>query len=156
MIRPLVLVLSAVLLSGVAGCAADAADPVADGTSEVGAAAATSFFCGREDFDFDLTLELTDGGKKLHVEWGLDNIVTGDGEIDPTYRPHAGNANYVRFIGFQGLDGAFGEAPRSTKILVEKPLLEGKKGRAKLQFVQEDGEFEQSDNACFPSERSPR
>jgi hypothetical protein len=142
------LVLVAVALCGLAGCS-EPDDESANGESQVRTAIKTDFYCGREGYDFDLSLQLSDGGKKLHVEWGLDNIVTGDGEIDPSYRPRPGNANFVRFTGFPGLDDAFGQPPASTKILVEKPLLEGKPGRAKLQFVHADGEFEQSDNACF-------
>jgi hypothetical protein len=60
-----------------------------------------------------------------------------------------GRASFVRFTGFPGLDDAFGQPPTSTKILVEKPLLEGKPGRVKLQFVHADGELEQSENLCF-------
>ena len=150
MIRSLKLVLLAMALCSVAGCA-ETNDEIAPSNevSEVRTAIDAAFYCGREGYDFDLSIELGGGGKKLHVVWGLDNIVEGDGEIDPSYRPRPGNANFVRFTGFRGLDGAFGEAPQTIKILVEKPLLEGKPGRAKLQFVHPDGEFEQSDNACF-------
>ena len=93
-------------------------------------------------------MKLTSRGTKLHVEWGLDNIATGDGVIDPSYRPRSGNASFVRFVGFRGLDDAWGEPQESTKVLVEKSLLEGKPGRVKLQFVHAGDEFEQSDNAC--------
>ena len=110
----------------------------------------TEFGCRiAEDWDYDLGVKLSSKGTKLHVEWGLDNIAEGDGVIDPTYRPRAGNANFVRFVGFKGLDDAFGETLKETTILVEKPLLEGKPGRVKLQFVHADGEFDQRVNDCL-------
>ena len=131
------------------GCAAPAdEDPSTSEESEL-KKVKTEFACQlSEDWDFDLGVKLSSKGTKLHVEWGLDNIATGDGVIDPTYRPRAGNANYVRFVGFKGLDDAWGEPQKKTTVLVEKPLLEGKPGHVKLQFVHADGDFEQSVNTC--------
>lgn len=150
MTRSLTVVPLLLAVLGFAGCAAEQ-----DESSESSASSAESeltirkeFYCGREGYDFDLLLKFSQKGTKLHVEWGLDNIAMGDGEIDPTYRPRIGNASFVRFTGFQGLDDAFAAGPKSTKILVEKSFLEGKPGRAKLQFVHADGEFEQSINVC--------
>jgi hypothetical protein len=138
-------------LCGVAACTGSVEDTaVAGEASAIKTAHATQFYCGREDYDIDLSVTLSADGKKLSVEWGLDNIVSGEGTLDPEYRPRPGNANYVRFVGFRGLDGAFAEAPKRTTVLIEKPLLEGKPGRAKLQFLHEN-EFEQSDNACQPN-----
>ena len=109
----------------------------------------TQFACQQQpDWDFDLGVKLSSKGTKLHVEWGLDNVATGDGVIDATYRPRAGNASFVRFVGFKGLDDAWGEPQKETTVLVEKPLLEGKPGRVKLQFVHANGEFEQRVNTC--------
>jgi hypothetical protein len=129
------------------GCTADTGeDPSSSEDSEL--RTKTEFACSRDGGDFDLSVKLSSHGQKLHVEWGLDNIATGDGVIDPSYRPRAGNVSFVRFTGFRGLDDAWGERQRSANVLVEKPLLEGKPGRVKLQFVHANGEFEQSDNAC--------
>jgi hypothetical protein len=154
MMRSIKLVLVVLAGCSLAGCAAaqDESPPSSEDSSELRASTKTEFYCGREGYDFDLTVKLSAKGSKLHVEWGLDNIVTGEGTIDPSYRPRAGNASFVRFTGFAGLDDAFGQPPTSTKILVEKPLLEGKAGRVKLQFVHANDEFEQSDNACFTAE----
>lgn len=115
---------------------------------------ATRFGCGREDFDADLGLRFSNRGTKVVADWGLDNIVTGTGSLDPTYRPTPENANFVRFTGFRGIADdaevfAGGQWVRVT-LLVEKPMLEGKPGRAKLQMRWEHGEFEQTDNACLP------
>lgn len=136
-------------IGGLVGCAAPAVEEAsASDESELGKVQ-TAFACQlREDWDFDLGVKLSSKGTKLHVEWGLDNIATGDGVIDPTYRPRAGNANFVRFVGFEGLDDAWGEPQKETTVLVEKPLLEGKPGRVKLQFVHANGDFEQSVNTC--------
>lgn len=152
MMHSIKLVLVALAVCGLAGCTAagdeDESSPSSE-ESELRSSMKTEFYCGREGYDFDLSLKLERKGKRLHVEWGLDNVAIGEGAIDPSYRPRPGYASFVRFTGFPGLDDAFGEPQRSTKILVEKPLLEGKPGRVKLQFVHADGEFEQSDNACF-------
>ena len=147
--RALSLVIAALCL---AGCSAQVEDESAsnDEAELRSRAIKTEFGCRiAEDWDYDLGVELSSKGTKLHVEWGLDNIVEGDGAIDPTYRPRAGNANFVRFVGFKGLADAFGEPIEETTILVEKPLLEGKPGRVKLQFVHADGEFDQRVNSCI-------
>jgi hypothetical protein len=143
--------LVSLVVCGLVGCAAPA-DDEASGATESGESelrVKTEFACQlREGWDFDLGVKLSSKGTKLHVEWGLDNIATGDGVIDPTYRPRAGNASFVRFVGFEGLDDAWGEPQKETTVLVEKSLLEGKPGRVKLQFVHANGDFEQSINTC--------
>lgn len=143
--------LLAVGVFGLVGCTAgNAGDDDSSVSDESGLTRVkTEFACGRPGSDYDLSVKLSSKGTKLHVEWGLDNIATGNGVLDPTYRPRAGNANFVRFVGFKGLDDAWGEPQESTKVLVEKPLLEGKPGRVKLQFVHSNGEFEQSENECL-------
>ena len=144
----LALVTLALAVCGLVGCTADAEEDSSTSEESELRRIRTEFACGQEGWDSDLLVKLSSRGTKLHVEWGLDNIATGDGVIDPTYRPRAGNANFVRFVGFKGLDDAWGDPQQSTKVLVEKPLLEGKPGRVKLQFVHANGEFEQSDNTC--------
>jgi hypothetical protein len=140
----------ALAVGGLVGCTADAGaeDSSASEESEL-RKIRTEFACGEEGWDLDVTVKLSSRGTKLHVEWGLENVATGDGVIDPTYRPRAGNASFVRFVGFKGLDDAWGEPQRSAAVLVEKSLLEGKPGRVKLQFVHANGEFEQRENACL-------
>src|SRR4051812_20999851 len=146
--RSMGLVVVTFAICGSVGCSAGADEEASTGEESELRTVKTEFGCGREGWDFDLSVKLSSHGQKLHVEWGLDNIATGDGVIDPSYRPRAGNADFVRFVGFRGLDDAWGERQRSTNVLVEKPLLDGKPGRVKLQFVHANGEFEQSDNAC--------
>ena len=100
MMRSIKLVLVALAACGLAGCTAAADEsPLTSEESELRTAKKTDFYCGREGYDFDLSVKLSNKGQKLHVEWGLDNIATGEGTIDPSYRPRPGNANFVRFSG---------------------------------------------------------
>lgn len=145
--RALSLVIAALWL---AGCSAQSEEESSANDESELRRVKTEFGCRiAEDWDYDLGVKLSAKGTKLHVEWGLDNIVEGDGVIDPTYRPRPGNASFVRFVGFKGLADAFGEPIEETTILVEKSLLEGKPGRVKLQFVHTDGEFDQRVNSCI-------
>lgn len=148
--RALSLVVAALCLAGCSAQDAEQDSSNETSESELGSRRIKTEFGCRigEDWDFDLGVKLSSKGTKLHVEWGLDNIVEGDGVIDPTYRPRPGNADFVRFVGFKGLADAFGEPIEETTVLVEKPLLEGKPGRVKLQFVHAGGEFDQRVNEC--------
>ena len=97
-----------------------------------------------ESTDADLVLNVSATGKTLSVVLGLENQVRATGALEEGYKPHQGNIDFVRFVGFPSLR----DDDENLAFLVEKTILDRQPGRVKFQRRGHD--LTETQYACKP------